>query len=178
MKIPDSLELLKQAEATPIPDPSFLTKKYAGKEEGDGKLIKYEKEYDKYCEWSALPKRLREPKTQDAFERKWKIPKKYSFSFRHRKDYENKRRMYFWRWMNDIYPDVVDTLYTQATVKGNINAAKFFAELVAKHEEIEKPAQIIQPLAIIGVPQSKIEKLFVPKGYENPKGIIPIDEVK
>lgn len=185
MKIPDSLELLsktkniavpelEEIERLPIPDPSYLRKVYSGKREGQ--LTKYEKEYEKYCQWSALPKRERNPKTAVSFERKWKIPKGYSLIFRERKDYENKRRMYFWRWMDDIFPEVIDVLYLQATEKGNTNAAKFFAEFMGKHIEVEKPAQIIQPLAIIGVPQDKIERLFTPKGYEDTKGIIPIDE--
>ena len=174
MKIPDSLDLLKQADITGIPDPTFLKKSIEGNR--GGKITKHETAYEKYCQWSALPKRLREPKTQDAFERKWKVPKGYAHVFRERKDYDNKRRVYFWKWMNDVYPDVVDTLYIQATEKGNINAAKFFAELVSKHDEVERPAAIIQPLTIIGVPQERIEKLFVPKNYEDVKGIIPIDE--
>ena len=174
MKIPNSLELLKQADLEGIPDPSFLKEDNKGTR--DGKMTKYDTAYEKFCQWSALPKRLREPKTIVAFELKWKLPKTSSFQFKERKDYDNKRRAYFWKWMNDVYPDVVDTLYLQATVKGNINAAKFFAELVAKHEEVERPAAIIQPLTIIGVPQERIEKLFVPKKYEDVKGIIPIDE--
>ena len=180
MKIPDSLDLLSKAqnlEGLSIPDPSYLGKVYGGKlgEGKDGKLEKYEKEYDKYCQWSALPKELREPKTQDKFEKKWKIPKSYSYTFRKRKDFQNRRLAYFWDWMMDSFPDVVYAMYKRAIDKSSVDA-RAFAELISKHIDVERPAQIIQSLAIIGVPQEKIDRLFIPKTFENIKGIIPIDE--
>jgi len=176
MKIPDSLDLLSKAENVediPIPDPSYLRK--ITKATKDGKLDKYAKEYDKFCQWSSLPKEEREPKTQDKWERKYKIPKGYSYSFRQRKDFQNRRLAHFWDWMMDKFPDVVNAMYKRAIDKSSVDA-RAFAELIAKHIDVEKPQSIIQPLAIIGVPQDKIEKLFTPKTFENTKGIIPIDE--
>lgn len=163
-----------------IPDPSFLRKEYHSNPTKtiENRAGKHDRAYDAFCKWAALPKELRVPKSEILFEGKWKLPKGYCTHFKARRDFRNKRATYFWDWMMDMLPDVVYSQYKKVLDDGNTNAAKFFADLIAKRLDAEKPEQVIQPLAIIGVPQDKINKLFTPKGYEDTKGIIPIDEEK
>lgn len=161
-----------------IPDPSFLTETYGDPDKlKGGELTKHKSAYEAFCRWSALPKEERDPATEVAFEKKYHLSKGYGQHFKLRKDFQNKRLTYFWEWMMEKLPDVVYSQYKKVMADGNTNAAKFFAELIAKKLEDEKPLQIIQPLSIVGVPQDKIDKLFTPKSYDK-KGIIPIDEAE
>lgn len=161
----------------PIPSPDFLKqglpKQKSSIEQKDFK--KHERAYDAFCRWIALPDDERNPKTITAFEKKWKLPAKYAAYFRQREDFQERRLKYFWEWMMDKFPDVVQSIY-KGSMKGNAAQSKTFVELVAKHINIEKPQQTIQPFMLIGVPQEKIEQLFVPVGYEKPEVIIPAPE--
>lgn len=192
-KIPDmsSLDFLKNPTQTsldgtssitniPIPSPEFLRHEYAIKKSPDSTLIKHERAYEAFCRWSSLPKELRKPKTAKSFEEKWSLPRSYTEKFTQREDFRNKRLTYFWDWMMDNFPDVVYSMYKRAVSGGKSSAAdaKAFAELISKHLDIERPQTLIQPIALIGVPQEKIEKLFIPKGYEKTEGIIPGEVVK
>jgi len=172
---PDSELDITHPESLPIPDPDFLKELAVKKNSPDGKLVKYVKEYEYFCKWSALPTAEREPKTAIAWEKRYKVERGYTFRFKLRKDFQNKRLTYFWDWMMDKFPDVVYAMYQRAMNKSSVDA-RAFAELISKHIDIDKPIQIIQPLAIIGVAPEKINKLFVPKSYEDVKGVIPIDE--
>lgn len=162
----------------PIPSPDFLRDSYSklpkkvGSEEKPKELTKHEKAYDAFCHWSAIPQDERKPTTIRAFERKWKVPDGYSSAFRQREDFHERRTRYFWEWMMDKFPDVVQAIYKGA-VKGNSAQAKTFAELVAKRIDTDKPKRVIQPFMVIGVPQEKVDKLFVAEGYEDIRDIVP-----
>jgi hypothetical protein len=177
------LEFLKiESDSTiPIPDPSFLTKAYKKSSDIERKehkeLTKYEREYDAFCRWNALPDDERNPKTIVAFEKKWKIPKGYTAYFRNRDDYRERQLRYFWDWMMEKWPNVVQSIYRGA-VKGSSAQAKTFAELIAKHTDLDKPQTTIQNLTLIGVPQDRINALAVPQGYEKVDKILPGEEVK
>ena len=134
--------------------------------ENQKKLVKYEREYDAYCRWIATPEQERSPKTVVMFERKWKIPRSYSASFRSRQDFKQKVISYWYEWLLDKWPTIAYSAYEQAK-KGNSAHIKIFADLMAKHLDTEKPKATIQPFAIIGVPQEKINKLFMPDDVED-----------
>ena len=125
------------------------------------KLVKYEREYDAYCRWIATPEQERHPKSVGLFETKWKIPKTYSSSFRTRGDFKQKVIGYWYEWLLDKWPTIAYSAYEQAK-KGNSAHIKIFADLMAKHLDTEKPKATIQPFMIVGVPQEKINKLFIP----------------
>lgn len=171
----DAEEIAKATEVLPevkipIPNPSYLLKesKLAGRKE-DQTLTKYAKEYEDFCEWSSRPKELRKPKTAVEWERKNLLPKGYSQFFKQREDYSNKRLQYFWDWMMDLYPDVVYAVYQRASnAKGSDKAAGIFIDLLSKKMNLDKPKMQIQPMVLMGVPQDKIDALFVPKDYSNP----------
>lgn len=176
-----SLDFLKTTDSkVPIPDPSFLRKiSYnQGTRKPDKELDKHERAYDAYCRWSALPRDEREPKTAQVFERKWGLPRNYTAYFKQREGYQEKRLAYFWDWMMDKFPDVVYEMYNRAVNKGSSVDARAFAELIAKHMDIDKPKQVIQPFLLIGVPQDKVDALFTPRGYEKVTDILPGEEVK
>lgn len=164
------LTFLKDKEnKIPIPDPSYLKK--SNNSATPVKETKYEREYDAFCRWSALPKDQRKPRKLKDFEKKWKIPQNYTEKFRLREDFEDRRLKYFWEWMMDRFPDVVQNIY-KASDK-NMKASQIFVDLIAKHIKIEKPPVNVPNMMLVGVPQEKIDSLFVPKGYENVEDITP-----
>ena len=158
----------------PIPNPSYLMKESLSSDIKQFKTgSKYEKEYDEFCRWSALPKDLRKPKTGVEFEKKHMIPSGYTDFFRRRDDFQDRRLTYFWEWMMDLYPDVVYSIYQRATnKKGSDKAAGIFIELLSKKMNLDKPRLQVQPMVLMGVPQEKIDALFTPKGYDSEK-LIP-----
>ena len=186
--IPDkNLSFLKkevekgESNKIPIPTPDFLKTVYSTKVDkynptrGTGALIKYEKEYDAYCKWSALPKDLRKPKKQESFELRWHLPHKYATTFNYREDFQERRLKYFWEWMMDKFPDVVHAIYKESIGK-NMKAAQIFVDLISKHMHIDKPQVQVSPMMLVGVPQEKIDALFVPEGYHDIKDITPKDK--
>ena len=153
----------------PIPDPSYLLKtpkpRTGLQREQEQPLRKYEKEYEAFCEWSALPKELRKPKTATEFERKHLLPRGYTYYFKTREDFRDKSINYFWEWLMDLYPDVVHAIYKRAIGKSD-KAAGIFMDLIAKKMNLDKPKVTVQPMVLMGVAQEKIDQLFVPKEYE------------
>ena len=158
----------------PIPDPSFLkTELPAIPRLQPVKKVesKYDKYYDKFCRWAALPYELREPKTLNEFEKKYGIVSGQTRYFRERDDYQQKRVYYFYEWMMDLWPDLVYKAYHRA-MEDSTADFKILAELVGKKIDVEKPQMNISPMVIVGVSQEKIDKLFTPKSFENPPKII------
>lgn len=158
-------------KSIPIPSPDYLTKQLAPSNTKDEQIMtKYAKEYEAFCRWAALPKDLRKPKTAKDFERKNYLPKSYTQFFKKRSDFRTKTISYFWEWMMDVYPDVVYSVYQQSVNSKNMKAAAIFIDLLSKKMNLDKPRVSVQPMVLMGVPQEKIDKLFVPKNYET---IIP-----
>lgn len=153
----------------PIPSPDFLKKPHKITSSATP-LTKYAKEFEKFCEWSALPKELRKPPDAKGFERKYMLPKGYTNYFKGREDYRDKTLTYFWEWMMDLYPEVVHATYKRAIAKSD-KAATLFIELMNKHMNLDKPKVQVQPMILMGVPSEKIDALFTPKGYT--EAIIP-----
>lgn len=150
-----------------IPSPDFLQKinKIKPVEKGY-KMTEHAAAYEAFCKWSSRPKELREPKSQKEFELKWNLPINYTSKWKEREDFYTKKFSYFWKWMYDRFPDVVYSIYRRAVGKSTKDA-QVFVDLVGKKLELDRPsAKTVQPLMLIGVPQDRIEKLFVPKGYE------------
>ncbi len=159
----------------PIPNPSYLMKesKNVMATHSQQPLVKYGKEFEEFCEWSAKPKELRKPKTAGEWEKKNLIPKGYSQYFKTREEFRTKTLSYFWDWMMDMYPDVVYAVYQRATnKKGSDKAAGIFIDLLSKKMNLDKPRVQVQPMVLMGVDQSKIDKLFTPKSYDAPE-LIP-----
>lgn len=137
-------------------------------------LYKHEREYDAYCRWRALPEDLRKPKTVSAFEKKWHLPEKYSATFAHKDGFRDNVLKYFWEWMMDVFPNIVYASYKQAMkTDANPQHIKILTELISKHLDIDKPAQVIQPFMIMGVSQDKIDGLFHPKSFDKIEDILP-----
>lgn len=156
----------KMESKIPIPSIAHLTKLNSNHGKADNQvLIKYQKEYDLFCSWSALPKDLRKPPTAVAFEKRHLLPKGYTNYFKSREDYPTKRWTAFWDWMMDLYPDVVYAVYSKATMKGDSKAAGIFVDLVSKRMNLDKPRVTVQPMVLMGVPQDQIDALFTPKDY-------------
>lgn len=159
----------------PIPSPDFLRKIYKKPTEGGqgtGELVKYEREYDAYCHWAALPHEVRKPKNQQLFEKKWNLPKNYLAKFHQREGFQEKRLGYFWEWMMDKFPNVVYAIYQRAMGKSSKDA-NIFVDLISKYISPERPRVQVSPMILVGVPQEKIDKLFIPEGYENIQDITP-----
>ena len=169
----------------PIPDPSFLKNELtplipaargaAPLEQRD--LRKYDKEFDEFCRWAAFPDYLRKPRTAIAFEKKWGLPKSYTFHFRMREEYQQKRTFYFYEWFMDKWPNLVDKAYKRAMGDSTADF-RVLAEMVVKKIDVEKPQVNVSPMVIIGVPQERIDKLFTPKGFDTPPKIIQGETVK
>lgn len=167
VEIPTLTEIQSGSVSIPIPDPSYLLNKASSNADGpSGDLIKYKKEYEKFCQWSALPKDERKLKSAAAFEKKYRIPIGYTNKFRLRKDYQTKRLEYFWEWMFEKLPDVVLAMYKRAVKNSSVDA-RYFAEMISKHMDIEQPAQQLQNFFLVGVSQEKINGLFTPKKFDD-----------
>lgn len=161
----------------PIPSPDYLKKLVKQTENPNSpqrtsELRKYEREYDLFCRWSALPKELREPKTAVEFERKYQLPKAYTTILKQREDFRNRMLTYFWEWMFDLYPEVVHSIYKRAVGKSD-KAAQIFVDLMSKQMEANKPRMNVAPMVLVGVPQDKINELFTPKEYQDVSKIVP-----
>lgn len=167
----------------PIPSPDYLKKLVKQTEnpnapKRDAELRKYEREYDLFCRWCALPKELRDPKTAVEFERKFQLPKAYTTILKQREDFRNRMLTYFWEWMFDLYPDVVHSVYKRAVAKGgSAKDAQIFVDLMSRQVETNKPRVNVAPMVLVGVPQDKIDKLFTPKDYTDAT-IVPDELVK
>jgi len=161
----------------PVPSLDFLRKENKAEQTGNrsGKLVKYEKEYDAFCRWISLPSEERDPKTESAFEKKWKLPSRTSISFRQRADFRNKRLLYFWEWMLDKLPDVFYAVYKRAKGKSSADA-RIFAEIITKHMDVQKPQNQITNIVISGVDQNKINDLFVPADMREVEDVTPVKE--
>lgn len=172
-----TLEDLKSADLDtkiPIPSPKHLRKTHQMSASMEATpMKKYGKEYELFCEWAAMPKDLRKPKTAVEFEKRYLLPKSYTNYFKSREDFRDKTLTYFWNWMMDIYPDVVYAVYKQSVDNKNMKAAAIFLELISKKMNLDKPRVQVQPMVLMGVPQEKIDALFVPKDYDNIADITP-----
>ena len=163
--------------SVPIPSPDFLKELHVdnpnvAEDKNQQGLYKHEKQYDAYCKWIALPKETRKPGTIGQFELKWRLPKGYSLYFHQRNDFQQKRLTYFWEWMMDKLPDVVHAIYKRATARSSKDAS-IFVDLIAKHIKLDKPNIQVSPMMLVGVPQDRIDALFVPKEYRDIKDITP-----
>ena len=127
---------------------------------------KHSKAYLAFCKWSATPRDLRQPKTQLSFERKWHLPANYTQHWKEREDFQARRITYFWNWMFDRFPDVVYAIYRRAK-RNSSTDAKIFADLIGKRLETEQPKVEMRPLILMGVPQERLDALFIPKAYDN-----------
>lgn len=181
-ELEQDLSFLKVSESDtmiPIPSPDFIKKVYKDqatqKDTGLGRPFEKEREYDAFCKWIALPKDLRKPKKLYQFEDHWGMPRGYSERFKEREDFQRRRLQYFWEWMMDLFPDVVYAIYKRATKNSSVDA-RAFAEIILKKIDIEKPRVTISPMVLMGVPQDKIDALFVPKDYSNVQDIVPISK--
>lgn len=165
----------------PIPSISHLNSTGITNTKKSTELIKYQDEYDKFCNWAALPKDLRKPPTAVAFEKKYMLPKGYTNYFKARDDFPTKRWTAFWDWMADLYPDVVMAVYNRAVskTKGSDKAAGIFIDLLSKKMNLDAPRVSVQPMVLMGVPQDKIDALFVPKDYKDAVNVpLKPEEVK
>jgi len=170
MELPD-VDFVKNTDTKiPVrPSPDYLknlpkpTIRKNVKEDHD--FSKHARSYDAYCRWAALPKAARNPKTAILFEKKWRVPKGYTGAFRNREDFIEKTTRYHFDWVMDNWPDVMDAIYKRA-VRNSSADAKMYAEIVAKHIDFGKPQNVVQPFILVGVDQSRINELFVPRDYQ------------
>lgn len=123
---------------------------------------KYEREYDAFCHWAALPKDVRKPKKLMEFEKAWKLPKNYTAYFRQREDYQEKRTKYFYDWLMDLWPDAVYAAYNRA-MRSSTADFKVLAEIISKNLDVSKPKVTVTPMLLVGVSSEKINKLMEPK---------------
>ena len=75
----------------------------------------------------------------------------------------------------DLFPNVVEAAYKRAIKNSSVDA-RFFADLIGKRLDSEKPRLSVAPMVLIGVDQDKIDKLFIPGGYERIEAITPKNE--
>ena len=152
-----------------FPDKKFFEKPKVDKppnKTNDGGLIKHKDAYEAYIKWAGTPRELREPKTIKEFEKLWHLPNTYVYgNFTNRSDFQERRMKFFWSWMFDRFPDVIYAVYRRAITNSTADA-KIFAEIVGKKLETDAPRSKMTPFVLVGVPQEKINNLFVPEGYE------------
>ena len=162
-----------------FPEPDFFKVPKNSKQHIKKMTITKKRAYEAYIEWSSKPRALRDPKTVKEFEKTWKLPKGYTSShFRLTADYHQRKMEAFWRWMFDRAPEVVYAVYRRATQNSTADA-KIFLDMIGKRLEAAQPKPKLQPFVMVGVPQSKIDALFTPEGYEeaqvvNEKWFLPV----
>ncbi len=158
-------DLPKSLHGIPLPDFLNPSNKLRPHSENIRPMPKHQEAYDAFCKWAALPHDLRHPKNQAGFETKWNLSPRQTSHWKEKDDFQAKRLNYFWNWMFDKFPDVVYAIYRRA--KRNSSAdAKVFADLIGKRLEISQPKVEMKPLMIMGIPQEKIDNLFIPKNYD------------
>jgi hypothetical protein len=159
-------------EGFTFPEPEFYkemmtTGKKAAEVGVESTSRKHDDAYEAYVKWAATPRSLREPKTAKEFEKIWHLPMAYtSTSFTQRSDFQEKRMRFFWNWMYDRFPDVIYAVYRRAITNSTADA-RIFAEIIGKKLETDAPRAKMTPFVLVGVPQEKINELFVPENYEN-----------
>jgi hypothetical protein len=164
-----NLEFLKNPSDTSIPVPAVANATHLqnnmpaipGKQ-SVLKTTKYEREYDAFCRWAALPKDVRKPKRIIDFEKEWGLPKNYHEFFRQREDYQERRTKYFYDWLFEIWPDAVYEAYKRAMNRSTADF-KVLAEIVGQKLEVTKPKMTVSPMVIVGVPQEDLNKLMQQK---------------
>ena len=168
----------------PLPSSTILKKMFDNLSDKEieknnlGQPFKHEKAYEAFCKWYRLPLQLKKPKTERKFEEKWGLPKGYCESnFIRKEDFNQKTSQHFFEWMMGLWPDVVYAIYKDA-VRGSAPQAKAFSEIILKRLDVDKPAVTISPMMLVGVPQDKIDKLFIPKEIQSVKEVVPIIEEK
>lgn len=148
-----------------VPDFLSLEKSFVPQEKKEYET-KHSEAYEAYCKWLALPEELRVPKTKKEFEKKWKLSYLYTSAFFDRKDDVDAQVMkYFWKWAFSKIPNVVYAIYRRA-MRNSSADAKVFVDLIGKKLETDQPRVQLSPLIMIGVPQESIDRLFIPKKYE------------
>jgi len=152
---------------SPIPLPDFLNvDKELVPRQRKRKKDKHQDAYEEFCKWSATPKELREPKTQAEFASLWKLAPKYISNWKNNEDFQAKRLNYFWNWMFEKLPDVMYAIYRRA--KRNSSAdARIFTDIIGKRLETNAPKKEMTPFLMVGIPQDRVNNLFVPKGYDS-----------
>ncbi len=156
---------MNKADAS-IPIPDFLNvEKKLIPQQRNRKMEKHKDAYEEFCKWAASPTELRDPSTQKEFESLWKLPRNYTSKWKEKEDFQAKRLNHFWNRLFDWYPDVVYAIYRRA--KRNSTAdAKVFSDIIGKRLEIDKPVGRMTPFVMVGVPQDKIDQLFIPQTYK------------
>ena len=178
------LKVKEEDTQIPIPSSTLLKKMFDNLSDKQieksnlGAPFKHEKAYEAFCQWYSLPTQLKKPKTARKFEDKWGLPKGYcELSFRRREDFGQKSSQYFWEWMMSLWPDVVYAIYKDA-VRGSAPQAKAFSEIILKRLDVDKPKVTISPMILMGVPQERIDRLFIPKEIQSVKEVVPLTEAK
>lgn len=141
------------------------------------KANKHDEAYQAFIRWSGTPSKLRDPKTIKEFESVWKLPKRYaSNEFKRRSDYHERKMKFFWTWMFDKFPDVIYAVYRRAITNSTADA-RIFADIVGKKLETEAPKARMTPFVMVGIPQEKINDLFIPESYEEAE-VVDADSTK
>ena len=68
--------------------------------------------------------------------------------------------------MFDKFPDVIYAVYRRAVTNSTADA-RIFADIVAKKLDTDMPKTRMTPFVMVGIPQEKINDLFVPESYED-----------
>ena len=169
------LEFLQMATESgiPAPLPDLPTDQHLKKDlqaipgkQTPMKETKYEKEYDAFCHWAALPKDVRKPRKLMDFEKTWKLPKNYTAYFRQREDYQERRTKYFYDWLMDLWPDAVYAAYTRA-MRNSTADFKVLADIISKNLDVSRPKVTVTPMLLVGVSPEKISKLMEPKEMQS-----------
>lgn len=155
----------KLPQNIPLPDFLNVEQKLVPRQR-KRKLEKHGKAYEAFCKWAALPEELRRPPTQEGFERKWYLPRNYTSYWKTKEDFQAKRLNYFWNNLMDWYPDVVYAIYRRAK-RNSSSDAKTFVEIIGKRLDTDEPKTKMLPMMLVGVPQEKIDNLFIPKEYKD-----------
>ncbi len=160
-----------------FPEPSFFKKPKTEQQKVYKMKAKHENSYKAFIKWSATPKPIREPKTRLEFERKWKLPTRYTSTvFQTRADFHQRKMNAFWEWVFDKMPEVVYASYRRA-ITNSVADTKIFLDLVGKRLDQGQEQKKMQTFKIIGVSKEKMDALFEPEAYEEAK-IIESKEVK
>lgn len=157
----------------PVPTLDYIRKQTKNEQLANRNGQKYDREYDAFCRWISLPQNEREPKTETAFEKKWRLPRRTSLAFRRYRDFRNRRLLYFWEWMFDMLPEVASAIAKRAMAKGGSADARIFAEMISKHMDVQKPQNQITNIVIQGVSQDKLDNLFIPDDMQDVEDITP-----
>ena len=119
--------------------------------------------FNEFCQWSALPSPLREPKLQIDFAKKWGTSEQTIIKWKHRPEFWQNISSIRMNWARDKTSDVIYGLFKNASTRGEAAEVKLWLQAVEDWSEKQAPQTAnITVIGIQGITDADLKKLTEP----------------